>query len=143
MTEWKVGKWCSLLPRACLQVGSRWPWFSLPPIVSNWSVSDRSCAMEGTVLGEDVRSENLRKAFLSKFRQVSSLTYEKNKSKTHVKNKTKQNKKTRSLNPLATACLQVYFPLLISQPSHIDNQFHNISCLKIALLSNKAQNTHC
>ena len=34
-----------------------------------------------------MRSENLRKAFLSKFRQVLSLAYEKNESKTHAKKK--------------------------------------------------------
>ena len=141
MTEWKVGKWCSLLPRACLQVGSRWPWFSLPPLVSNWSVSDRSCAIEGTVRGEDVRSENLRKAFLSKFRQVLSLAYEKNKSKTHAKKK-KKNKNMVSESSSNGSSASIFSIVNITTKPHRHNQFH-ISCLKIALLSNKAQNTHC
>ena len=62
---------------------------------------------------------NLRKAFLSKFRQVSSLTYEKNKSETQAKHR-----QTRSPNPL-----QAYFLLLISQPSHIDTINSTISAV--------------
>ena len=97
--------------------------------------------MEGTVLGEDVRSEKLRKAFLSKFRQVSSLTYDKKKSKTHAKNKTNKKKNTVSESSSNGSSASIFSIVNITTKPH--NQFHNISCLKIALLSNKAQNTHC
>lgn len=92
-----------------------------------------------TVLGEDVWSENLRKAFLSKFRQVSSLTYEKNKSETQAKKQ--KNTVSESSRNGSSASI---FPIVnITTKPHRHNQFHNISCLKMALLSNKAQNTHC